>query len=114
LQVSLLFLIGVAMSNHTPGPWERRKRMVPIIDEKGFTWDGDYVIWQSDVPLAEVNCCDGVGEQQARHNASLIAAAPEMLHALEAATHVMPLGEEYDAVVEAIAKVKGETDCRSF
>jgi hypothetical protein len=33
-----------------------------------------------------------------------------MLEALEAATQVMPLGEEYDAVVEAIALAKGETE----
>jgi len=106
------------MSNHTPGPWERRKRMVPIIDQEGFTWDGDYVIWQGDVPLAEVNCCDGIGEQQAGHNASLIAAAPDLLEALQdmyewheiqedPEWHGSPLEQRSS---KAIAKAKGETE----
>jgi len=102
------------MSNHTPGPWERRKRMVPIIDQEGFTWDGDYVIWQGDVPLAEVNCCDGIGEQQAGHNASLIAAAPEMLRLLKI---VEPLIDEIcmsyepiNSIKAVIAKTEGEKE----
>ena len=105
------------MSNHTPGPWERRKRMVPIIDQEGFTWDGDYVIWQGDVPLAEVNCCDGIGEQQAGHNASLIAAAPEMLQALRAMlASGLPNDKDANGIdatqkaIAAINKARGKTE----
>jgi len=41
-------------------------------------------------------------------NGKLLAASWQMLEALEAAAQVMPLGEEYEIVTEAIASAKGE------
>ena len=86
------------MSNHTPGPWEASHDIDACCVA---TITSGWVV----VPIgADPNKFD------ANADAQLIAAAPEMLDALEAATHVMPLGEEYYSVVEAIAKAKGETE----
>ena len=84
------------MSKHTPGPWHVEEAIGDA--ETGET------LWYT---IENENDNSIAGFCSVDH-ADLIAAAPEMLDALEAATHVMPLGEEYDAVVEAIAKAKGE------
>jgi len=47
--------------------------------------------------------------KKAQHNGPLLAASWDMLDALEKAAEVMPLGEEYEIVTEAIALAKGET-----
>ena len=89
------------MSNHTPGPWAVVEGDSPGIKEiSGPSFTILAVMWASD--LNE----DDFRKRYA--DLSLIAAAPDMLNALEAAAHVLPLGEEYDAVVEAMAKAKGE------
>jgi len=75
----------------TPGPWHYRPSQTRhILSETGES------------------VCRVHRGQKAQHNGPLLAASWEMLEALEAATQVMPLGEEYDAVVEAIAKAKGQ------
>jgi len=81
------------MSNHAHGPWEIE------YDDLTEEW---IVSWETG--SAEV------GGLYAADQARLIAAAPDMLDALKAAAHVLPLGEEYDAAVEAVAKAKGETE----
>ena len=90
------------MSKHTPGPWEPTNSD-DLDDPPGNVvctlGDGWYVSSEHE-PTRDSNEAD----------ARLIAAAPEMLDALEAAAHVLPLGEEYNAVVEAIAKAKGEAE----
>jgi len=65
---------------HTPGPWER----VSSAD-----WDGAHVIDARVRIVAECHGCDipgalgDVGVDEAKANAYLIAAAPELLAALE-------------------------------
>ena len=77
----------------TPGPWHYRPSQTRhIVSETGES------------------VCRVHRGKKAQHNGPLLAASRQMLEALEAATHVMPLGEEYDTVVEAIAKAKGETE----
>ena len=104
------------MTKHTPGPWEACKSMVPVIDTENLVWNGDYVIWEGDKPIAEVNCCDGIGEVQAGYNARLIAAAPELLEAIcylrgvcQGQTHAQ-FEEALEMADSAISKAKGETE----
>ena len=82
------------MSNHTPGPWLYEEAIGDA--ESGETlW---YTIESENGELIAGWC--GLSD------APLLAAAPAMLSALESAVHAMPLGEEYEAAVEAIAKAK--------
>ena len=81
------------MIDHTPGPW-RFDTKLGVVSEFETNDVGE--------PMniaQEVNYLDG----------PILAAAPNMLDALEAAAHALPLGEEYKQVTEAIAKAKGET-----
>ena len=95
------------MSEHTPGPWM-------FECEDVGTYGSNF--WLESEAGEEI-ICESENEYQGVlikgndfvANARLLAAAPDMLDALKAAAHVLPLGEEYDAVVEAIAKAKGET-----
>jgi len=78
-------------SHPTPGPWHYRPSQTRhIVSETGES------------------VCRVHRGKKAQHNGPLLAASRQMLEALEAAAQVMPLGEEYDAVVEAIAKAKGQ------
>ena len=99
------------MSDHTPGPWEARKSVVPHIENDSMVWDGDFIVWDGDAPIACVNCCDGIGEERAEKNANLIAAAPDMLEALET---LLEEGDTNSTAVlcaeQAVAKAKGETE----
>ena len=79
-------------SQPTPGPWHYRPSQTRhIVSETGES------------------VCRVHRGKKAQHNGPLLAASRQMLEALETATQVMPLGEEYDAVVEAIAKAKINT-----
>lgn len=111
-----------SMSKHTPGPWRFNKRDemdVAIWGSDGFTICGDvYVI--ADVSFPEKN--DAYGHEEA--NARLIAAAPDLLEALEAAIEhgLVPKSSASeggamrhvsqvkcaDQIRAAIAKAKGE------
>jgi hypothetical protein len=76
----------------TPGPWHYRPSQTRhIVSETGES------------------VCRVHRGKKAQHNGPVLAASWQMLEAVESAAQVMPLGEEYDAVVEAIAKAKGET-----
>ena len=62
------------MSKHTPGPWENAKPVYP--------WQGPIVVVDDDVPICYVD--DNTHDDAtALANARLIAAAPDMLEALE-------------------------------
>ena len=105
------------MTEYTEVHWVARKRMVPNIysnDADGSVWDGAFIVWSGDVPLAEVSDCDGIGEVQAEVNANLIAAAPDLLYALEEILlNETKLYNDMATVIEAkaaIAKAKGETE----
>jgi len=105
------------MSNHTPGLWKVRKRMVPVIDSEAFVWDGNYIIFDGDVAIAEVSC-DDVGTEQATANAKLIASAPELIKALKViavwannpSNNGADYGDIHDLSMETIAKAIGETE----
>lgn len=84
---------------HTPGPW---------ID------DGDhgYINMPDGTPIAQV--FDNPGEEESEYNARLIAAAPDMLVALDHALNAIQdldhkglWADEQDVIEAAIAKATG-------
>jgi hypothetical protein len=88
-------------SKHTPGPWDNRSRVTVVRQTSTGEW------------IAEVG---GRTTPEARINACLIAAAPDLLAAAEAALAWIDNNTtraEYDHTGEplraAIAKAKGET-----
>ena len=87
------------MSKHTPGPW--------WLDDDGFIASGDGDTYET---IADPHCSDlDIDEREA--NASLIAAAPELLEALEHITQTPEYKYLYPGttslIEEAIAKAKG-------
>lgn len=102
------------MSKHTPGPWAAYvygKQNRPGVDAAGQS----IVLWGDASEIEDDGGVRGHDPEEARANAYLIAAAPVMLQALEAAEFVMrnELADPedsgaYQAVVAAIAKAKGE------
>ena len=82
------------MSEHTPGPWSAE----------------DTVIYgPSHLNIAELEPNDYIRNDEQRANARLIAAAPDLLAALDAlvdATNTRSLA--YDDAVTAIAKARGQ------
>lgn len=88
--------------DHTPGPWEHIQH----------GWDGSYIV--GDDPrvnhkrhIADVNLYHDGSEA----NASLIAAAPDLLEALESLVNSHAPGANFQAVNNArkvIAKARGE------
>ena len=92
------------MSNHTPGPWEIKRHFDP-----GYK----FISAQKHVGLAQVVWCmeDEDRSPSCEANAYLIAAAPELLGALQKVFEVMnddmPVGLR-KVCYEAIAKAKGE------
>ena len=92
------------MSNHTPGPWEIKLHFDP-----GYK----FISTQKHTALAQVVWCmeDEDRSPECEANAHLIAAAPELLGALqkvfEDMNDDMPVGLR-KVCYEAIAKAKGE------
>ena len=79
------------MTKHTPGPWE-------VVE-----WN---VIFAGDKRIAEVD----VNNPNDDTDAQLIAAAPDLLAALEAGVeNDMPMREWLNMAKAAIAKAKGES-----
>lgn len=104
------------MSKHTPGPWfaekhlnhATKKRVISIQTREKF----DDMSEDDDPTIAGIHSTDKVDW----HNAHLMAAAPDLLEALETAlfdaenTH--PLDSNYswaDVARKAIARAKGES-----
>lgn len=82
------------MSKHTPGPWARYGSIIRSIA-------------CNDRKIADVRVIDDEGQANAR----LMAAAPDLLEALEAALTILTdsVGDfDYDKAMAAIAKAKGE------
>jgi len=96
------------VSDHTPVPWEARKNMVPHIEDDSMVWDGDFIIWEDDNPIACVNCCDGIGEEQAEMNANLMAASIEMREALESALDSLEFASSELEALKAIPPLDEE------
>jgi len=102
--------------SHTPGLWKARK--------SGMY--GEFGIFAADDEIASVNICDGYDEPKqfpAEANARLIAAAPDLLAALERAEPLLEItsrrrkeagieGPALDTVIAmaraAISKARGE------
>lgn len=81
------------MSKHTPGPWSERNGRIFQIDREELTiadvaraFDGDY----------------------SPSNARLIAAAPDLLEALEYAIKQVPELATVPGIAAALAKARGE------
>ena len=99
------------MSEHTPGPWtiEKCPKATAVTDGESWPWlvsynDGEYE-----------GCLALVQTQNAEANAKLIAAAPELLEALEMMLDMSEMGgfgksAAEDTARAAIAKAKGETE----
>ena len=88
---------------HTQGPWQA---------VTGDDWDGATVQTQGGRIVA---CCDGCDipgatmeptTEEAKANARLIAAAPEMLNALRRLTHPMASDEDLENALAVIAKAE--------
>ena len=88
------------MSNHTPGPWEA---VVQAGNSKGTIWcsvetpEGDLIPVKAHDPLVWIRIEDAL----------LIAAAPEMLEALEYLVTRLDSIEDIRIAQEAIAKAEG-------
>lgn len=75
-----------------------------------------YVVDEDDNFIAKVYCNTAIGKKEALKNASLLAAAPEMLNALEAIKETCPADsdttnrfwEAWQKLESAIKKAKGE------
>jgi hypothetical protein len=93
------------MSKHTPGPWQIKRHFDP-----GYK----FISAQKHTALAQVVWCmeDEDRSPECEANAHLIAAAPELLEALEKVFTVMnddmPVGLR-KVWYEAIAKARGES-----
>lgn len=86
------------MNKHTPGPWT-------IDNSNGATY-----INQGNQPIVPITICR-LTSNHTTANANLIAAAPELLEALEGIRELMGIDwllPEFDEAREAIAKAKGE------
>lgn len=103
------------MSKHTPGPWEILSgKFVPTQMAAGSKM---YVIQTADKHNDNIGfACSWLDDpetlKEARANANLIAAAPDLLEALESAITILTdsVGDfDYDKAIEAIAQAKGES-----
>jgi len=83
------------MKTHTPGPWRTTGLNVRA---------GDALICYATNHWAD----DETPESERQANANLIAAAPELLDALERLAHPMADDEDLDYAREIIAKAKGQ------
>ena len=93
------------MSAHTPGPWKVDSPPRTVTFEPAFAVNGDY-----GPPLAFVLGSDD--HPEVRANARLIAAAPDLLEALEAALPWIDLARgsdlNTDASHEAIDRIEAQ------
>ena len=103
-------------AGHTPGPWEVHESRLnkgskytilhPLIN--GPDADPEYIgkLGGYHVVIGESNCLDGYILDGA--DARLIAAAPELLAALEAILKDMPIHKRPSGAVAVLRKAKGE------
>ena len=106
------------MSKHTPGPWKaeetRDAGKRPVIEIVGADRSTDAVLKVADILIAGPNASHDSDGGTGRADAALIAAAPDLLVALEA-WHKFMLDNYskedisfWDQTVNAIAKARGE------
>lgn len=93
------------MTKHTPGPWK---------NEEGYRWLNAR---SDDRVIADMRIVGGVIEDEVKANARLIAAAPDLLEALESVADIWanakpgdqsPFGITARRIAAAIAKARGE------
>ena len=88
------------MSKHTPGPW--------WLDDDGFIASGSRDTYEI---IADPHCCSDIDIDEREANANLIAAAPELLEALEHITQTPEYKYLYPGttslIEKAISKAKG-------
>lgn len=81
------------MAKHTPGPWVYFAKLSGSENHKGFNLAAEYGKWLGD--LTPMNNEDGDPSEEAIANARLIAAAPELVEALERFCQIAS-GEPFD------------------
>lgn len=88
------------MNKHTPGPWRAKENgfyRVAVVDR-----DGNYLTYKAGT--------DRMPDPEREANANLIAAAPELLDALEVVVAIADRDtEEFNTARAIIAKAKGIT-----
>ena len=89
---------------HTPGPWFTSSRSDGGIGPKSNNEDQSFNIV---IPVAYIEAFDWPGSFA--HNARLIAAAPELLEALQYAVKQVPELATVPGIAAAIAKATGAT-----
>jgi hypothetical protein len=108
-------------AKHTPGPWyaEIFPCVLDAIEEGSFRWcDRDHAkevfpgavgcVWQGSTDTASTGLPGSI--EVSAENAFLIAAAPDLLAALEGVLRVADRATvEFDAARAAIAKARGES-----
>ena len=102
------------MSEHTPGPWVADKAVDPQTESR------TRAIYHMPDPYTHVEVIEAAGGEEviaSDADAFLIAAAPEMLEALQSMLSIAqdhPGAEAFDAEIkqaqEVVAKAKGETE----
>lgn len=100
------------MKTHTPGPWlvnfeqnkfDSRHSKVQVVDGSSASLNNGGL----PLVLANVNAMPFNDESEPLANAHLIAAAPDLLAALERLAHPMADDDDLDYAREVIAKAKG-------
>lgn len=98
------FGTGTDMSKSTPGPWELLT---------------DFAVWAPSENALVCACHSGdrrlrdtreISQQEARANARLIAAAPELLEAIEELLNALPSATTHPAIQKARAATKKARD----
>lgn len=98
---------------HTPGPWDHVDHTVWAVDETGTVNRFSALVQGGYVCRAQGwSTADRTTEDELLANARLIAAAPDLLEALDAVRRVLPetlkQHDLFQAVEDAIAKATGQ------
>lgn len=103
--------------DHIKGNWRiatEQADMLYIEEDHGRAWNNPTIclLYQDVTPTDSVGCIDLEALPNAAANARLIAAAPELLAALERVVEcaVDPRSPAMDAARAAIARAKGQTE----
>jgi len=114
----------MSKTKHTLGKWEAEKMLIPYTEKDhrcGIVINSTKTVGEFPTRICDMRCDQEKGFVEMRANAALIAAAPELLEALESAKHLLELldadtnllssqfaEETAGEITDAIAKAKGE------
>lgn len=77
-------------TQHTPGPWRYDREKSRIVSESAFEdWSLDKDVSDEPVPISVVDLMGAMGGADTQADARLIAAAPDLLAALEEAGSII-------------------------